>query len=326
MYQEQKEQISLQSIFGSNDSSNTPTPKSSKPSKSSDTQKSREMLANIVGGIVQGTLVTITGYPFDLVKTRLQTNMYRNSLSCIVQTIMNHGVLGLYRGSMMPWLSHMFKRPIQYPLAEYMKKYTTTESKSKNTIMNYLIGSATGIIGPIFGTPLQVIKVHMQTSVLYSNVNFKSVEKRINGPKNSFQYIRDNYRTNGIMGFYKGFVATLIKDTIFGGAFLGTYYTLRDFIGVNTIYKNFFNGAAAHCLTWLVFIPIDYVKSSIQKSGSDKNIRIRDVVKSTYKQHGIRGFWKGVIPACARTIPVSGTAMLGYEYVRSLILNNTDNE
>jgi len=299
---------------------NSPTPSNSPDSSKS--PKSREVLANTVGGVVQGTLVTITGYPFDLIKGRLQAGMYPTSWSCIAGTIKNDGVLGLYRGSMMPWISHMVKRPIQYPIAEYMKKRTTTESKGKNTILNYLIGSATGIIGPIFGTPLQVIKVYMQTSETYRNVVVKSEEKNINGPKTSFHYIRDNYRANGIMGFYKGFVATLIKDTVFGGAFLGTYYTLRDLIGTGTVYKDFFNGATAHCLTWMVFIPIDHVKTSIQKSGSDKNIRIRDVVKSTYNQQGIRGFWKGVFPACARTIPVSGIAMLGYEHVRSLILNN----
>jgi len=121
------------------------------------------------------------------------------------------------------------------------------------------------------------------------------------------------------MGFYRGFISTAIKDTIFGGAFIGTYYTLRDIIGRDTWYKNFFNGAAAHCFTWCVFMPIDYVKTTIQKS--EKHLRIRDVVKQGYNDYGIKVFWKGVLPACVRTIPMSGIAMLSYEKIRAFIMS-----
>lgn len=238
-------------------------------------------------------MVTAVGYPFDLVKSRLQTGNYKNSFDCLKKIVSAEGLSGIYRGSLMPWISHMIKRPIQYPISEYLKEQEFTN--------NYVIGTVTGAIGPIFGTPLQVVKVAVQTSAGKDN-------------KNSMSYVKDNYRRNGIKGFYRGFLPTALKDSVFGMSFIGNYYTFRDHVGTDTWYKNFFNGAAAHCITWYVFIPIDYVKTTIQRS--EKKITTMEVIKNTTKNHGVRAFWKGVVPACMRTIPVSGVAMVFYEKIR----------
>lgn len=254
-------------------------------------------MINAAGGATQATLVTMVGYPFDIVKARLQANTSLGSWQCVKNIIKQDGLLGLYRGSPMPWLSHMLKRPIQYPVSEYLKSHI-----SGGYGYNYLIGGVTAIIGPLFGTPLQVVKVATQTS---SRKEFK----------NSYHFIKSNYQTSGLKGFYRGFVPTLLKDTLFGASFIGHYYTLRDAIGHDSWWKNFASGSIAHCLTWYFLIPIDFVKTNIQRSSSP--ITIREVIRTTIKRDGPLAFWKGVLPACARTIPVSGIAMTGYEYVRS---------
>ena len=68
----------------------------------------------------------------------------------------------------------------------------------------------------------------------------------------------------------------------------------------------------------MLLIPIDYVKTNIQRS--EKKRHILEVVREGYRQGGIGIFWRGVIPACLRTIPVSGCAMIGYETVRSMLM------
>lgn len=285
---------------------------------------------NTIAGMTQATLVTITGYPFDLVKTRMQAVSYNNAWECLKDVVKKDGLKGLYRGSAMPWVSHMIKRPAQFPVSEYLKKRYKTDDSLHSIRNNYIIGASCGIIGPLFGTPLQVVKVGMQTS---SSSSYTS----------SISYAKEQIKTGGVKGLYKGFIPTVIKDSVFGGSFVGTYYTLRDHIGTDSWMKNFFNGATAHCVTWFMFIPIDYVKTNIQRSktksktdsklgtkiGSKLGTKIRinpkktisTVIKEGYKKGGIRIFWKGVIPACLRTIPVSGVAMTGYEMVRKQLLD-----
>ena len=297
--------------------------------KSEEKYKLPRWIGNTIAGMTQATLVTITGYPFDLVKSKMQVRKtpYVNSVQCVKDIVKTNGLRGLYRGSMMPWMSHMIKRPLQFPVSEYLKSKFTTDDPIHSIRNNYIIGAGCGVFGPLFGTPLQVVKVGMQTSSsdAYSN---------------SFVYAKNVVNSKGIKGLYRGFVPTVIKDSIFGGSFVGTYYSLRDHIGTDKWYKNFFNGAIAHCFTWYMFIPIDYVKTNIQRNiqtNIQTNIQrngggigdgtrtkkaptIIEVIQKGYSKGGIRIFWKGVLPACARTIPVSGIAMTGYEYVRKMLL------
>ena len=263
-------------------------------------------LGNTLAGMTQATLVTITGYPFDLVKAQMQARRYPNAWACVKDAVKTDGLLGLYRGSAMPWISHMIKRPAQFPVSEYLKRRFTTSSTSswERIRNNYIIGSGCGVIGPLFGTPLQVVKVGMQTT---SSKAFNS----------SFDYAKSEFKAKGLRGLYRGFGATMAKDCVFGGSFVGTYYTLRDKFGSDAWHKNFFNGAAAHCITWYLFIPIDYVKTNVQRATtSELKPTISGVIRRGYQVGGLRIFWKGVVPSCLRTIPVSGIAMTGYEFVR----------
>lgn len=257
----------------------------------------------ILAGITQATLVTFIGQPFDLVKTKLHAKLYPSTREAISQTFRTAGVRGFYKGASMPWLSHLLKRPMQFTIAEKIK--LKNETWNNPYINNFTTGAFTGSTGTIFGTPLQCIKVNMQT----------------NDYKNISEYIKHNYRINGLRGFYKGVIATAMKDSTFGASFLGFYHTFRDNIGEDKLFgpdklwKNFIGGASAHCLTWAVLMPIDFIKTSIQRS--ETKLTVREVIVTNFKEKGIRVFWKGLLPACLRTIPVSGFGMTGYEYVRS---------
>jgi hypothetical protein len=50
--------------------------------------------------------------------------------------------------------------------------------------------------------------------------------------------------------------------------FLGTYATLRG-MTVTSPASNFTNGAIVHCLAWAVGMPIDDVKTHVQRSVLD---------------------------------------------------------
>jgi hypothetical protein len=49
---------------------------------------------------------------------------------------------------------------------------------------------------------------------------------------------------------------------------------------------------------------------------SGTKLSIASAISMTLQRYGIAGFWRGVLPACIRTIPVSGVAMVGYEWIR----------
>ena len=186
-------------------------------------------------------------------------------MDCSKQIFTTRGIPGFYRGAAMPLLSHLAKRPFQFPISEYLKQ------RGYN---NYLIGALIGPAGTIFGTPLQILKIQSQTST--------------NSMKKIFINVYQNRR---FAGFYKGFIPTLIKDCLFGASFMGHYYTLRDYVGSDTTPKNFFNGATAHCLTWFTLMPIDYIKTNIQKS-NEKSEALK-IISKNLKKDGPKFFGKG---------------------------------
>lgn len=254
------------------------------------------MFPELLGGFANATIVTTLGYPPDILKVKMQSGQYSNYIHCIKDIYHNQGMCGFYKGCSMPWISHCLKRPMQYALAEQCKD---KQVFGNGRYSNYITGLFQGSIGTILGNPLQVIKIRSQTN------NFSTLEN-----------IKFIWNSKNIIGFYRGFVPTLIKDGIFGMSFLGNYYTLRDEFGSATFQQNFINGALSHCITWMIFIPIDTVKTNVQKSTDKPMI---NVIKSIYNNYGIIGFWRGIIPACVRTVPLSGCAMMSYEGVRNMI-------
>jgi hypothetical protein len=260
---------------------------------------------NVLASMTQATLVTVIGHPLDLVKARLHANQYPNMFICLKETVTNDGIKGLYRGISMPFISHIIKRPIQHPFAEYMKQHLSSHEDIKSSkLHNYVIGGLSGTVSPIIGTPLQVIKISVQTTK----------DRKIS---NSYDYIKYNYQKNGLAGFYRGFISNVLRDSVYSASFVGNYYTMRDTFGSDTLVQNFINGATAHCLTACVFMPVDYIKTNIQKS--ETKISIFQAIKNGNKLHGLSGFWRGILPVSLKTIPASGIGMLGYEYVRTTL-------
>lgn len=256
-----------------------------------------DKLKKLVPGATHGTTVTIMGFPFDTVKARMQTGLYTNSLSCIRSTWRLEGLTGFYRGCGVPLLSHMLKRPLQFPFFNHLinifSDYPVTGP--------YMAGVVSAASTTLIGTPLQVIKIKQQT------------DSKMSTP----QFIIHRYRQHGLPSFYKGFRITMMKDGGFGGCFLGTYYHLRARNGSDSISTNFFNGSVAHIATWALLFPIDLIKSTIQKS--DEPIGIIQTIRRIYQEEGLRRFWRGLTPALIRSIPVSGFGMVAYELANDLI-------
>merc|ERR1712176_350691 len=109
--------------------------------------------------------------------------------------------------------------------------------------------------------------------------------------------MQERVRQKGVLSLWRGLSASLAKDSSFGCVFMGSYDMLRKrLVGNETSWKQFFNGAAAHVITWGMLMPVDFVKTGVQRSEAP------------------------ISPAaCIRAIPVSGFGMLAYEAAKSCV-------
>jgi hypothetical protein len=246
---------------------------------------------DIIPGLGYGLTTTIFGHPLDTIKTRLQSGMYNNTFECIKKSYKLEGFGSFYRGGAVPTLSHVVKRGYQFPIFDYLK--------NEHKLNPYLCGLICGSTGTIFGGPLQVIKVNVQSTTV----------------GNSWDFMRQHYKLYGMKGFYKGFKINCLKDGLFASLYLGNYNLLSSYMN-KTWYNNFLNAGLANMITWTFLIPFDYVKTQVQ-CHHDKNAF--SILKDIHLKRQYGMLWSGLIPTWFRVFLVSGLSMMTYEFLKSLL-------
>eukprot|EP01130_Rhizamoeba_saxonica_P014816 TRINITY_DN6511_c0_g1_i1.p1 TRINITY_DN6511_c0_g1~~TRINITY_DN6511_c0_g1_i1.p1 ORF type:complete len:113 (-),score=16.12 TRINITY_DN6511_c0_g1_i1:54-392(-) len=72
---------------------------------------------------------------------------------------------------------------------------------------------------------------------------------------------------------------------------------------------------------WMVVYPIDMIKTNLQSDFLNESRRsIRSCVKSTYKTHGLYGFYRGVSISLLRAFPVNACGFVAFEYGQKLLI------
>ena len=78
-------------------------------------------------------------------------------------------------------------------------------------------------------------------------------------------------------------------------------------------YDHFIMGGISGFLAWFFIYPQDLVKTQIQ--ASTDNIKPLHIIKSIYKNNGLKGFFRGFHLALLRAIPLHSATFAMYEYL-----------
>lgn len=172
-------------------------------------------------------------------------------------------------------------------------------------------------------------------SIQFSSAEY--LQTKINYGSNNMILI--NFINGGIAGAASSIISIsfknirtmdIIKNYIVGSSFIGSYFTLRSYVGDDTWYKNFMNGSIARSITSLVCIPIDNYINYNKFVHHNHKLKIRKYVNELYKHNGFNGLfsmWRNKNYLYSHSvIPATGIAMIGYEYTKQLIMNSYDNK
>lgn len=141
-------------------------------------------------------------------------------------------------------------------------------------------------------TPLEMIKLRAQTN----NVSFQNAVKSIS-----------------IKNMYRGYGATLCRDVPGCILFFSSYDNIKSSLPSSSFYT-MISGGLAGIAVWTLNLPTDTVKTRYQTSADKTWLHS---VQHIWKTRGVKGFYRGFLPAMFRAFPANAACFLGYEYVMS---------
>jgi solute carrier family 25 (mitochondrial carnitine/acylcarnitine transporter), member 20/29 len=291
-----------------------------------------------VAGIFSGIAKLSVGHPFDTIKVRLQTSeisQFRGPLDCLVQTLRNEGVKGLYKGATPPLVGWMAMDSIMLgSLTMYrrlLREHVFTQPPSRRELLvealvhDRLPSFGHGIAGIMAGTtvsfiaaPFEHIKARLQIQY-QANKN----DRLYKGP---IDCTRKIFRSHGIAGVFHGLSATMIFRSFFF-FWWGSYDVLSRWFNKNTQLStpsiNFWAGGLSAQVFWLTSYPSDVVKQRIMTDPlggrlNDGQRRFKSwwqAAKTVGAENGWRGYWRGFLPCFLRAFPANAMALVAFEGV-----------
>lgn len=169
---------------------------------------------------------------------------------------------------------------------------------------NLLAGMTAGIVASITAvTPTERIKTAL--------IDDARTEKRFRSGLHATRVI---WQEHGLLGLYRGFAGTTLKQASATAFRMGTYNILKDYERQRDIRQstavNFANGSVAGIVTTLATQPFDVIKTRSQSARGTSTV---EAVKSVLIDYGIRGFWKGTTMRLGRTVFSGGVLFTSYE-------------
>lgn len=308
----------------------------------------REALKDIAFGSIAGVIGKVVEYPFDTVKVRLQSQpdhlplRYTGPLDCFRQSLAQDGVRSLYRGVSAPLVGAGAETAslfFSYRVAQDLLRATILPANIGDKLpLTALVasGAMSGGITSLILTPIELVKCRMQVP-LHSATDLSL------GPRTGlssatispFAVIADVYRREGLIGFWRGQLGTLIREMGGSAAWFGSYETLSllfknrlaaqqgTISAANVdlpIYQQMAAGAVAGMSYNFLFYPADTIKSKIQTGDLAEIGTTRQtftgVGRALWRTHGLKGLYRGCGITVARSAPSSALIFTIYEALR----------
>jgi hypothetical protein len=234
----------------------------------------------LIPGFVQGIVRVLVSYPFDYIRTNIQSNQYKTGKEFIKSV--NLSPRKIYNGVSVPLCTVPIDRALNFYIFEECKK------RQLSSIYSGLISTS---LCSIYFVPLNFFS----TRVVLSNTTVKDVW-------NTFKQFKKTQ-------FFRGFIPDITRNFLGSMLFMTTYGTLRDKIPKEKHNYVLF-GVAASISSWLFTYPLDTIRILKQKG----NDTYPQLIARNYKN-----LYKGFSYILMRSMPSAGIGMFAYEYTKQAL-------
>ncbi|KAI9248300.1 mitochondrial carrier domain-containing protein [Phascolomyces articulosus] len=271
----------------------------------------------------------LSGFPFDSVKTRMQTHHYNSLMECVKITYKEEGARGFFRGMIPPLITVSAIKSVSFSIYEgtkyRLRHYPGLHGQTLGslTALASISGASSGAFIAILSCPLELIKIQRQLEQMIAK------EKGLPAiSSSSWNAARQIVQKKGVFGLWSGLRCHTIRETMGTSIYFGTYETVKRVLNGNrpdaksSPMTHFMAGGMCGVLSWLIVFPVDLVKSRLQKQvmmDDPKFKTIRSCAMDVIQRDGVRGLYRGLNVTLLRAFPIHSLQFLVLEYVYSLI-------
>ncbi|KAB5582374.1 mitochondrial carrier protein [Coniochaeta sp. 2T2.1] len=301
-----------------------------------------------VAASMSSVLSTVSAFPLDSVKTRMQTYRYAGFLDCVRNTYQTEKLRGFFRGVTAPMLSVTLVRTVSFSIYQ-RSKHTYCNWLKKNMGVDVLghvnakgsypnlwsvatfgaAGATAGSCITLIACPFELSKLSAQVSVLLAN--------KQNCPEPRSQEIAASYQNKGtlktmknlvkhrgITGLYTGFKLHLMRDTLGTGIYFMTYESGKQLLttfGGDGAHSNplavLVAGGMCGIVSWALIYPIDSAKSIYQRDSlmHSKGEKVPMVKIQFFRRQMYRGLGVSMGRSCA----VNAVFFSSFEFIKKHI-------
>lgn len=283
------------------------------------------MSADFWAGYISGAIGIVIGNPLDLIKVRLQAKDAIQSQSAASYVRQFESTSSLISGTAAPILGYGALNALLFV------SYNRTEeainkglSLSPNLWTTWAAGAIGGLATWFVSTPTELIKCRAQLS---------------SPPASSWSIAKQIVRSEGLKGLYYGGVVTALRDSIGYGFYFWSYELSTQLMLSTKPEKSFSQDAArvllcgglAGVVTWASVFPLDVIKTRVQAQTSEaaparmpllpdparpaQRLGAMDVARETYREGGIKLFFRGLTVCSVRAFAVNAVQWAVYEWI-----------
>jgi len=290
------------------------------------------MSADFWAGYVSGAVGIIIGNPLDLIKVRLQA---RDAIA--VQAPSSYvrqfeGLASLVTGTAAPILGYGALNALLFV------SYNRTEAALNQALSvqqslwtTWLAGAVGGLATWVVSTPTELIKCRAQVAA---------------SPPSSLEIARRVWRAEGVRGLYFGGTVTALRDSIGYGFYFWSYQLATQWLAAGPgqqvspqqeAVKVLVCGGVSGIVTWASIFPLDVIKTRVQTQGLGlgaetspllrpaapdsrglppaRRVGAIQVAKDTYREGGIRLFFRGLAICSLRAFVVNAVQWAVYDWM-----------
>ncbi|OAX41914.1 mitochondrial carrier [Rhizopogon vinicolor AM-OR11-026] len=238
---------------------------------------------------------------------------YKGISDCFKRTVSEEGAISLWRGNGTNVLRYFPTQALNFAFKDTFKQmfgFKKSENFGLWVVGNVASGAAAGASSSVFVYSLDYARTRLSAD---GRSAAKGGQRQFSG---LIDVYRQTFRSDGVVGLYRGFVPSVVGICVYRGLYFGGYDTIRDTFLVGNLRGNF---AASFAVGWmcttgaaLASYPFDTIRRRMMMTSGEK-VQYKsfiDAGRQIMAKEGVRSMFAGAGANILRGVAAAGALSL----------------